>query len=60
MESLQLTLSRWTLYRYHEEISGEKGLLIRPLGNTIYLMPPYCVTKGQLASIYEKIADVLE
>ena len=23
------------------------GLLIRPLGNTIYLMPPYCITPGE-------------
>ena len=23
----------------------KEGLLIRPLGNTIYLMPPYCITE---------------
>lgn len=29
------------------------GVLMRPLGNTIYLMPPYCITDAQLAQIYE-------
>ena len=35
----------------------ERGFLIRPLGNTIYLMPPYCVTEDELASAYEAIAQ---
>lgn len=26
----------------------ERKLLIRPLGNIIYLIPPYCVTAGEL------------
>jgi len=26
----------------------EKGVIIRPLGNVIYLMPPYCVTDADL------------
>ncbi|MEJ7926027.1 adenosylmethionine--8-amino-7-oxononanoate transaminase [Sphingobium sp. AN641] len=30
----------------------ERGLLLRPLGNTIYLMPPYCLTIGQLDGIF--------
>ena len=28
-----------------------RGFLVRPLGNTIYLMPPYCVTAEELASL---------
>ena len=27
----------------------EAGLLIRPLGNTAYLMPPYCIEPADLA-----------
>jgi len=34
----------------------ERGLLLRPLGNTIYTMPPYCVTERELALVYETIA----
>lgn len=37
----------------------ERGFLIRPLGNTIYLMPPYCITPEQLTSIYQTIGDVV-
>lgn len=35
-----------------------RGLLLRPLGNTIYLMPPYCSTAGEIASVYDAIAEV--
>jgi adenosylmethionine---8-amino-7-oxononanoate aminotransferase len=34
-----------------------RGLLLRPLGNTIYLMPPYCVTRDELAGAYAAIRD---
>ena len=30
----------------------ERGLLLRPLGNTIYLMPPYCLDADQLDSVF--------
>jgi hypothetical protein len=31
-------------------------VLLRPLGNTIYVMPPYCVTEDDLAQVYDAIA----
>jgi adenosylmethionine-8-amino-7-oxononanoate aminotransferase len=37
----------------------ELGFLIRPLGNTIYLMPPYCITENELASAYKAIDSVV-
>jgi adenosylmethionine-8-amino-7-oxononanoate aminotransferase len=37
----------------------DKGLLIRPLGSTIYLMPPYCTPIHELARAYEKIAEYI-
>ena len=36
---------------------GSKNLLIRPLGNTIYVMPPYCITQADLDEIYAGIAE---
>ncbi|MBU0659062.1 MAG: adenosylmethionine--8-amino-7-oxononanoate transaminase [Alphaproteobacteria bacterium] len=30
----------------------QHGLLLRPLGNTIYLMPPYCIDEQQLDRIF--------
>jgi adenosylmethionine-8-amino-7-oxononanoate aminotransferase len=32
-----------------------RGLLLRPLGNTIYVMPPYCVTADELDFVYDVI-----
>lgn len=29
-----------------------RGILLRPLGNTIYVMPPYCVTGAELDLVY--------
>ena len=37
----------------------ENGLLLRPLGNTIYLMPPYCIKEQTLYNCYEKIIEIL-
>jgi adenosylmethionine---8-amino-7-oxononanoate aminotransferase len=40
------------------------GVLLRPLGNVLYLMPPYCITESELAWVYRQIdlvlADVLD
>ncbi|EEC08029.1 ornithine aminotransferase, putative, partial [Ixodes scapularis] len=37
----------------------EAGLLIRPLGNTIYLLPPYSITTDELELAYEKISKII-
>jgi adenosylmethionine---8-amino-7-oxononanoate aminotransferase len=37
-----------------------RNLLLRPLGNTIYVMPPYCVTAEDLREIYAAIDDAAE
>ena len=34
----------------------ERGLLLRPMGNTVYVMPPYCIDDTDLDAIYEAIA----
>ncbi|KQX26100.1 MULTISPECIES: adenosylmethionine--8-amino-7-oxononanoate transaminase [unclassified Sphingomonas] len=33
-----------------------KGLLLRPMGNTVYVMPPYCIDDDDLDAIYAAIA----
>jgi adenosylmethionine-8-amino-7-oxononanoate aminotransferase len=35
----------------------ERDVLLRPLGETVYIMPPYCVTKEQLEGVYAVVAD---
>lgn len=37
-----------------------QGLLLRPLGNVLYLMPPYCITDDELAFIYRGIRIILD
>src|SRR5579859_524552 len=39
---------------------NSRNLLLRPLGNTIYVMPPYCVTAADLAEIYAGISDAAD
>ncbi len=38
----------------------EKGILIRPLGNVIYLLPPYCISEEDLKYIYGCIEEFLD
>ncbi|MGP9812503.1 adenosylmethionine--8-amino-7-oxononanoate transaminase [Rhodopseudomonas sp. NSM] len=38
----------------------ERGLLVRPLGNTIYLMPPYCSTQADLDLVYDAIGEIVD
>lgn len=38
----------------------DQNLLIRPLGNTIYLLPPYCIEPSDLKKAYEKIHKTLD
>ncbi len=37
-----------------------KGVYLRPLGNTLYIMPPYCITPTQLNKVYQVILEILE
>jgi adenosylmethionine---8-amino-7-oxononanoate aminotransferase len=36
-----------------------KGVLLRPLGNVIYIMPPYCITQKELEAVYAVIKEFL-
>lgn len=35
----------------------ERGIILRPLGNIIYIIPPYCITEQELESIYSAIRE---
>ncbi len=32
-----------------------KGIIVRPLGNILYLIPPYCISKDELNYIYKQL-----
>jgi adenosylmethionine---8-amino-7-oxononanoate aminotransferase len=38
----------------------ERNVLLRPLGNTVYVMPPYCISDEDLAEVYRVIGEALE
>jgi adenosylmethionine---8-amino-7-oxononanoate aminotransferase len=35
-----------------------QGIYLRPLGNTVYIMPPYCITEEQLRKVYQFILSL--
>ena len=38
----------------------DQGVLLRPLGSTAYLIPPYCITDGELEHIYRLLHEALD
>lgn len=43
------------IYRYFLN----RGALLRPLGNTVYILPPYCMTDEELNALHGLIADLI-
>jgi adenosylmethionine-8-amino-7-oxononanoate aminotransferase len=44
------------LYRYFLE----RGILLRPLGNVVYVLPPYIIEPEQLHRVYDTIVEAIE
>ena len=38
----------------------KRGVLIRPLGSTVYVMPPYCITLDELQNVYAVIGEAVD
>jgi adenosylmethionine-8-amino-7-oxononanoate aminotransferase len=38
----------------------ERGVYLRPLGNIVYIMPPYCISSQELDTVYRVIEDSLQ
>jgi adenosylmethionine-8-amino-7-oxononanoate aminotransferase len=36
------------------------GIYLRPLGNTVYIMPPYCITENELEQVYRFLSEFVE
>jgi adenosylmethionine-8-amino-7-oxononanoate aminotransferase len=47
--------SRDVLYQFFID----KGILLRPLGNTLYIVPPYCISNNELDLLYNAIKSLL-
>ncbi|MGB0870631.1 MAG: adenosylmethionine--8-amino-7-oxononanoate transaminase [Flavobacteriales bacterium] len=57
---MNIDLDRYGKKRY--EIFNyfmKKGVFLRPLGNTIYILPPFVITDNELETIYSAILDGL-
>ncbi len=38
----------------------ENGIVLRPVGNIVYILPPYIITDSQMQKIYEVVESALE
>lgn len=38
----------------------ENGIIMRPIGNIVYILPPYIITENQLQKVYQTIENALE
>ncbi len=38
----------------------ELGVYLRPLGNTIYILPPYTISNNELKKVYQAIENVID
>ncbi len=38
----------------------QNGIVLRPVGNIVYILPPYIITDAQLDSVYEKIKQAVD
>jgi adenosylmethionine-8-amino-7-oxononanoate aminotransferase len=38
----------------------ERGLLVRPLGNVVYVLPPYCLTSDELDRLYDAVDEAAD
>ena len=38
----------------------QRNLLIRPLGNTVYLLPPYCSTADELVRCHDAMIEAAD
>lgn len=49
-----------TISRDFTLFSMKRGVYLRPMGNTVYILPPYCITRQELKQVYQVILAFLE
>jgi adenosylmethionine---8-amino-7-oxononanoate aminotransferase len=51
-----LSSMRTKLYQFFID----RGVLLRPLGNVVYVLPPYVITREELHFVYDVILQAIE
>lgn len=66
-ENLEGKLDGKSLKNYSKRVGYEiykigltKGIILRPLGNVIYFMPPYIITKDEIDSVLNKCKESID
>jgi adenosylmethionine-8-amino-7-oxononanoate aminotransferase len=44
--------------KHYQKLFTENGMIIRPLGNTVYLIPPYCIDYSTIISVYARLKQI--
>jgi len=57
--ALDVETSRTDFSRHCYRQALQQGLLIRPIGNTIYWMPPYCISQDEALFLLDNIQKVI-
>ena len=47
-------------YRKLTVVALAAGILLRPIGRTLYVMPPYIVTQDQMRMLATRVGEILE
>jgi adenosylmethionine-8-amino-7-oxononanoate aminotransferase len=53
----QLTYMSGTSHSWMQR-AVKRGVLLRPLGNVLYAVPPYCVDEAEITKIYETVEEL--
>ena len=62
--ALEINTEEHTHYLNHasESIAAyfyKKGIIVRPLGNILYIIPPYCISESELNQVHEVIHEFI-
>lgn len=58
---LDLNIERYSNIRDKlYEFFMKRGVYLRPLGETIYIVPPYIISRDELSKVYQSFEDVLD
>ena len=48
-----------SLAEHISEFFISRGIILRPLGNIVYILPPYCISNDDLEYIYNAVEEFL-